>query len=136
MKFDDKYFSEHRFTSEQTNQFLLNAEKDLEISKTDKFLDVKFNYSYTAFIKAGIALLSTHRIKIKSVPGHHVKLIEKMAEILKDKSIMDMGNLMRSKRNLDLYSGGVEVTEKECKEYIKFADGVVRAIKLRLGAGL
>ena len=78
---------------------------------------------------------SEHPFKIKSVPGHHVKLIEKMADILQDKSIVDMGNLMRSKRNMDLYSGGVEVTEKECKEYIKFADRIMRAVKLMIGAG-
>lgn len=41
-----------------------------------------------------------------------------MGKILKDDSVIDVGNVMRSKRNVDLYAGGVEVTEKECIEYI------------------
>ncbi len=36
---------------------------------------------------------------------------------------------MRSKRNLDFYAGGVEVTEKECSEFIKFTEKVFTKIK-------
>lgn len=81
---------------------------------------MKFNYAYTALIKVGISLLSHHQVKIKSVPGHHVKIIEKLAHILKDNDIDYIGNSMRSKRNMDFYAGGIEITEKECREYIDF----------------
>lgn len=129
MKFDDKYFSRFKFTKEQTNKNFRNALKDFDIAQKDKILDVKFNYAYSAFIKAGIALLSLKQIKIKSVPGHHSKIIEQISALLKDKSIMTMGNLMRSKRNLDFYSGGVEVTEKECIEFIEFTEKILNKIK-------
>jgi uncharacterized protein (UPF0332 family) len=129
MKFEDQYFIKFGFTKGQIKKSFNNALKDIDIAKKDKFLEVKFSYAYSALIKAGIALLSFHGVKIRSVPGHHVKIIEKMAEILKDDSVADMGNLMRSKRNLDLYAGGIEVTEKECREYIKFADEVLGKIK-------
>lgn len=128
MKFDDKYFRHHNFDKPQIEKNYQNALKDLNISKKDTILEVKFNYAYTALVKAGITLLSSYSIKMKSVPGHHIKLVEKIAEILEDDSIADMGNLMRSKRNLDLYSGGIEVTEKECHEYIKFVEDVVAKI--------
>jgi hypothetical protein len=36
---------------------------------------------------------------------------------------------MRSKRNLDFYAGGIEVTEKECKEYINFVEEVLAKLK-------
>ncbi len=36
---------------------------------------------------------------------------------------------MRSKRNLDFYAGGIEVTEKECRECIKFVEDVLVRIK-------
>lgn len=36
---------------------------------------------------------------------------------------------MRSKRNVDLYAGGVEVTEKECIEYIEFVGKALQNIK-------
>ncbi len=63
------------------------------------------------------------------MPGHHFKIIEKIAQILKDDSVLTLGNIMRSKRNLDFYAGGVEVTEKECSEFIKFTEKVFTKIK-------
>jgi hypothetical protein len=129
MKFDDRYFRQFEFTEEQINKNFQNALKDFNIAKKDKILDVKFTYVYTAFIKAGITLLSFEQVKIRSIPGHHSKIIEQISRILKDDSIMTIGNLMRSKRNLDLYAGGVEITEKECSEFIKFTEKVLAKIK-------
>lgn len=129
MKFDERYFTKFKFTREQINRNFKNALKDLNIAKKDRIIEVKFNYAYTAFIKAGIALLSFYQIKMKSVPGHHFKIIEKIAHILKDDSIMTMGNIMRSKRNLDFYAGGAEVTGKECSEFIEFAENVLTEIR-------
>ena len=129
MKFEDKYFNRFDFSKTQINKNIQNALKDFKISNEDKILEVKFNYVYTALIKAGIALLSYYKAKIKSVPGHHIKIIEKTSEILKDKSIVELGNVMRSKRNLDFYSGGIEVTEKECREYTEFVDKVITKIR-------
>mgnify|MGYP001080111733 CR=1 FL=1 len=129
MKFDDRYFSKFKFTKEQINKNFKNALKDLNIAKKDKILEVKFSYAYTALIKAGIALLSFYQVKIKSVPGHHFKVIEKIAQILKDDSILTLGNIMRSKRNLDFYAGGVEITEKECSEFIEFTEKVLTKIR-------
>jgi len=128
MKFEDKYFAQFRFSGEQIEKNLNNAIKDLEIAKTVNILDVKFNYAYVALIKAGIALLSFHRVRIKSVPGHQVKIIEKTAQVLGDGSIEALGNVMRQKRNLDFYAGGIEVTEKECRDYISFVDNVLKKV--------
>ena len=132
MKFEDQYFVKFHFTKDQIKKNFKNALKDLTIAKKVKILEVKFNYAYTSLIKAGLTLLSLYGVKTRSVPGHHVKIIEKLAEILKDDSISDIGNLMRSKRNLDLYSGGIEVTEKECKEYIEFVGKVLEKVRSRV----
>ncbi len=35
--------------------------------------------------------------------------------------------------NLDLYAGGVEITEKECKEYIKFVERILVTSINKLG---
>lgn len=129
MRFEEKYFSHFDFGAIEIKNHFENALKDLKIAETDKILDVKFNYAYSALIKAGIALLSHHQIKAKSVPGHHFKIIEKLAEALKDDNINDIGNAMRSKRNIDMYSGGIEITEKECQEYLDFVSSVVSRVK-------
>ena len=125
MKFDNKYFKEFSFTKEQIDKFIKNARKNFDIASKDKILDVKFNYTYNAFLKTGIALLSFYQVKAKPIPGHHIKIIEKISQILKDKIIEDVGNVMRSKRNIDMYAGGTEITEKECNEYLLFVENVL-----------
>jgi len=52
-----------------------------------------------------------------------------MSEILENEIIDELGNAMRSKRNLDFYAGGVEVTEKECREYIAFIEKTLKDIQ-------
>ncbi|MFC1485320.1 hypothetical protein ACFL5N_02585, partial [bacterium] len=72
---------------------------------------------------------SKYNVRVRSIPGHHIKIIEKTSNIMKDRTIEDIGNLMRSKRNAELYSGGVEVTEKECREYILFVSNILEKIR-------
>ncbi len=131
-RFDDKYFKKFKFTPEQVVRNLENAFKDLKIAKEVKILEVRFNYTYMSLIKAGIALLSYYQTKVKSLPGHHIKIIEQMGRLLRDDSIVDAGNMMRSKRNMDLYEGGTEVTAKECSEYLTFTERVLKRVKKNL----
>jgi hypothetical protein len=91
--------------------------------------EVRFSYSYSALIKGGIALLSSHGLKVRSATGHHVKVIEKIAQLLGDQSILDIGNVMRTRRNLDLYGGGAEITEKEATEYLDFVGAILGQIE-------
>lgn len=126
MKFDDKYFNNFNFSKDQIKKNFNNALKDLKIAKEDKIAEVKFNYTYTALIKTGIALASFYGKKIKSAPGHHVKIIETIAHALRDDSVNDIGNVMRSKRNTDFYGGGIDITEKESKEYLEFVEEVIK----------
>jgi len=129
MKFEAKYFKQFNFTPEQVEANMKNAEKAMEIAEKDRISEVIFDYSYKAIIKAGIALLSKYNYKVKSGPGHHIKIIEALAGILGDKTIAQDVNVMREKRNLDLYSGGIEVSETEAAEYLAFAKKVVHAAR-------
>lgn len=130
----DKFFADFAFTPEQVRKNLQNARRDLGIARKDEIPDVKFTYAYTALLKAGITLLSHHKLKVRSIPGHHLKLIEKLAELLGDKAIDDLGNAMRQKRNVDLYAGGTDVTAKECAEYLDFVESVVLKVSNKIGA--
>ena len=129
----DKFFTDFSFTPEQVQKNLQNAKRDLGIAREDTILDVKFTYAYTALIKSGIALLSHHKLKVRSIPGHHIKLIEKLTEILGDQAISDLGNAMRQKRNVDLYAGGTDITAKECAEYLDFVEGVFLKVSEKMG---
>lgn len=129
IKFEDKFFEKYEFKKEQIQKHLDNSQKDLQIAKRVDILDVKFNYAYSSLLKAGIAVLSFYRRRVKSVPGHQVKIIQTLAQLLDDHSIEELGNVMRSKRNMNFYGGGAEITEKECRSYIDFVEGVVAKVE-------
>jgi hypothetical protein len=75
-------------------------------------LDVKFNYACQALIRAGLTLLAGHHRRVRSLPGYQEKILFQLSSILIDPAIMELGDLMRSKRNLDFYGGGIFITEK------------------------
>lgn len=129
-QFDTKYFQKLKFTPRQVERYLQSALHDLEIAKKDPFPEVRFTYSYRALIKAGIALIAgIGQVKVRSVPGHHIKILEKMNEILKNNDIWTIGNAMRTKRNDDFYGGGEFIGEKEAEDYTKFVEGVIQKVR-------
>ena len=92
---------------------------------------VIFTFTYNAIIKAGIALIATYGYRVRSAPGHHIKLLQKMKEILgKEYSlIIEIFNDMRRKRNTDLYGGGIYISEKDANEYLELSKSVLDAIR-------
>ncbi|OGQ48483.1 MAG: hypothetical protein A3H42_01065 [Deltaproteobacteria bacterium RIFCSPLOWO2_02_FULL_46_8] len=112
--------------TEQVERYFENAKRDFRIAVEDDHLEVKFNYCYNALIKAGIALIAAKGgMKTRSVIGHHVKIIEKIAEILKDNTVLAVGNAMRTKRNEDFYGGGIFISEKESAEYLEYVKSIL-----------
>lgn len=138
-RFETKYFTRFNFTEDQIIRYSNNASRDLEIAEENRRPEVKFTplecpckiltgftYSYNALIKGGIALVAKiGKVKIRSIPGHHIKIIEKMSDILKDSSVNEIGNAMRMKRNEDFYAGGVFISEKESEDYYIFVKEVL-----------
>ncbi len=112
---ESNYFDKLSFTKAQVQKYLENSTRDLNIAKKVNILEVKFTYTYSSFLKARIALLGSHGIRVRSVPGHQVKIIQKMGELLK-------------------VPGGIEVTETECRSYIKFVDRVVGEVRKAIEA--
>jgi len=128
-----RYFTKLHFSNEQITQYLNNASRDLEIAEESGRPEVKFNYAYTALIKIGITLLAAMRnIKVRAIQGHHAKVIAEMSDVLNDGSIEEIGNVMRMKRNQDLYSGGIFVSEKEASDYYGFVEKVFLKAKTLL----
>lgn len=132
--FDPAYFRPFKPTKEQIESYLRNAEGNLSIARQDSFVEVRFTYAYQSLIKAGIALLAHRgRVKVRSIPGHHVQLLSKMSELLHMPDVEIIGNAMRTKRNLDLYEGGALVSEKECADYVDFVSRIVDQVAKEIG---
>lgn len=125
LAFESKFFEKRKFESKTIKKYFDSAERDFKIAKEGDHSEVIFKFSYDCLIKIGITLIAFHGYRIKSRQGHHIKILEKLSEILDNKNIEIMGNAMRKKRNLDLYDGGIMIAEKEAKEYLSFVKTVI-----------
>jgi hypothetical protein len=130
INFQSQYFQKLTFKDEQIEQFLKSALHDLKIAEESDIPDFIFKFSYDALIKLGIALIAKEGNKIRSTTGHHVKILEKLSQLLKNEDILVLGNKMRQERNVNLYDGGFFVGEKDSLEYLKFVKRAFRKSKI------
>ena len=131
--FESEFFQKVNFTPKQLKQYFTSAERDYAIAVQDEIPEVRFKFAYDALIKIGIALIARQGYKVRSQPGHHVKIIEKLSEILDNEDIAIMGNTMRQSRNKDFYDGGSIITDTQAKEYVDFVDGLTEKARGYLG---
>ena len=122
---EKEFFQKFHFSPEEARARFESARRDLRIAEKDPFPEVRFTYAYQALIKTGTALLAGEGLKVRSIPGHHVKILEKMSELLSDADILTLGNAMRMKRNQDLYGTGELISDKESREYLAFVQSVL-----------
>lgn len=118
-----------KFTPAKITQFIASAEHDLAIAEESIVPEVVFKFAYDALIKIGMALIANRGYKVRSRVGHHVKIIEKMAEILNDHDVIVLGNKMRQDRNIDLYEGGGYVSEKDSQAHLTFVKATLGKAK-------
>jgi len=118
--FEAEYFQKLKFTPDKIAQFIASAERDVAIAVESGVPEVVFKFAYDALIKIGMALIAGRGYKVRSRVGHHVKIIEKIAEILNDPDVVVLGNKMRQDRNVDLYEGDGHVSEKDSQACLAF----------------
>lgn len=121
-------FEKFTFSDRQIKNYKNSALKDIKIASASNVPEVVFKFCYDALIKLSIAICAKNNLKIKSRQGHHIELLKKLSQILENKDINIIGNEMRSKRNFDLYCGGILISEKEAKEYLKWLKIIFRQI--------
>lgn len=133
-QFEKEYFQKASLTRPAIKRYLDNVRRDLMIAQKDRFAEVQFTYAYQALIKAGIALIADKGgVKVRSVPGHYVKILQHLSKLLGDEDIFTIGNAMRMKRNQDLYSGGEMILKKAAKDYVEFVTKVVEQVIKNIG---
>lgn len=126
INFESQHFQKLTFQEKQIDQFLLSARHDLKIAEKSDVPDVVFKFGYDALIKLGITLIAKKGYKVRSTAGHHIKILEKLSQLLNDEDIVVLGNKMRQERNFNLYDGGFFVGEKDSLEYLEFVKGTFK----------
>jgi hypothetical protein len=103
MIFDENYFSKQKFSGADIENYKASAKRDFEIAVKSKELEVKFHFSYMALIKIGLCSIAREGYRVKSRPGHHIKIIEALSKLMKNDDIIVIGDKMRKDRNIDFY---------------------------------
>jgi len=129
---DKDAFTKFKFSKEQIHSYFDSCSKKLQIAEQFQQSEIRFKFAYDTLIKLGITLLATEGFKVKSMPGHHIKIIEALTTLLKDEDIDILGNRMRKQRNLDLYDEGLAPTEKENAIYLKLVKSIHKKVQQRL----
>ncbi|MCK4666110.1 hypothetical protein KAU33_05150 [Candidatus Dependentiae bacterium] len=126
-----KYFTNIEFSNESIHKFLESSHRDYKIATESKEEIVSFMFIYNSIIKASIALMAHHGLKLRSIPGHHKILLETVKELLGSKfqSNLDLFQDMRKRRNSDLYKCSIHISKTEIKEYLKEAKALLHHIK-------
>ena len=130
INFESQHFQKLAFNEKQIDRFLMSAQHDLTIAESTDIPDVVFKFSYDALIKLGIMLIAQKGYKVRSKAGHHIKILEKLSQLLKDEDIVVLGNKMRQERNVNLYDGGIFVGEKDSLEYLEFVKSTFKKAKI------
>lgn len=113
-------FEKFSFSQKQINKYYHSALGDLRIASDSTIPEVIFRFCYDALLKLAIVVCAKNGLRVKARQGHHIELIKKLAHYLKDSEIEILANEMRSKRNWDLYGGGILISAKEAKDYLKW----------------
>ena len=97
--FESKFFQKTNFSVKTITRYFNNALKDFKIALENKEMSVvAFRFAYDALIKLGITVIASCGYRVKSRRGHHVKILEKMSEILKDEDVKIIGNAINEEK--------------------------------------
>ena len=124
--FESIFFEKRKFEKKVLDKYFDSAMRDLKIAADNRHPEVIFKFSYDSLIKTGLTLVAFYGYRVKSRRGHHIKILEKLSDILGNKNIKIMGEAMRKKRNLDLYDGGAIISDKEARQYLSFIKNIVK----------
>lgn len=114
-------FEKFNFSQNQIDKYYKSAKADLKIASDSDVAEVTFRFCYDALLKLAIAISAKNKLRVKSRKGHHIELIKKLALYLNDSEVEILANEMRSKRNFNLYGGGILISAKEANDYLKWS---------------
>ena len=109
----------------QVGRFLAGAEKKLIAAKKTIGIDEEASYqlAYEAMLKASLGLMLSHGTRPRSLPGHHVVIIEFAGKHLgrESEGLVALFDRMRRKRNQALYDASGFISRQEAEQALETA---------------
>jgi uncharacterized protein (UPF0332 family) len=128
-----KKLKPQRVDFEQIGRFLASAAKKLAAAKKTLAIDEEASYqlAYEAMLKASLGFMRSFGVRPRSLPGHHVTIIEFVEERLGSefRSLVMMFNRMRRKRHETIYDVAGLISEQEARQALATAEKYLSAIR-------
>lgn len=111
-----------------------------KFKKAEKVLPIDeegaYQMFYEAMLKASLALMLSYGVRPRSLPGHHLNIIEFSAKKLGGNFayLMNTFDKMRRKRNQVIYEADIVITEKEADNALKTAREYLNVIKKHINS--
>ena len=135
-----KKYQKHPVNPAQIKRQLAGAVRRLKAAETvvDEDEEAAYELAYEAMLKASIALMYSCGKRARSIPGHHVAIIEMAGEVLGPgfREQMIVFDEMRRNRNNFMYDAEGFVTDTEARQAIKIAKKYVQGVCSQLKTGV
>ena len=117
----------------QISRFLASAEKKLTAAKKTVDIDEEASYqiAYEAMLKASLGLMLNFGVRPRSLPGHHVTIIEFAAKHLgkEFKNLVAMFDRMRRKRHQAIYDVTGFISKQEALHALETAEKYLAIVR-------
>jgi len=118
---------------EQIRRFIVSAEKKLAAARKNLAIDEEAAYelAYGAMLKASVGFMLSFGVRPRSLPGHHVTIIEFAARNLskEHQAQFAMFDRMRRKRHQAMYDVTGFVSKREAEDAIEAAEGYLAVLR-------
>jgi len=132
----DRRFKKQDYNPQQVKGHLEGATKKLKTAVTISDDDEESSYqlAYEAMLKASLALILKHELRPRSIPGHHIAIIEMAGNLLGDQltDMLKVFDEMRRNRNNFLYESRSFVSTQELNEALKIAKSFLEIIRNKI----
>lgn len=128
-----KKYVPHKTDWAQIERFLINAEK--KVSTARKILEFDeeacLQQAYEAMMKASLAFMFSHGSRARSIPGHHIAIIEFTEEHFGEKhtGLFAVFDQLRRKRNAAMHDETGFISRQDAEEAVKSSRKFVAIIR-------
>lgn len=122
----------------QIGRFLADADKRLLAAKKTLSIDEEASYqlAYEAMLKASLGFMLSFGLRPRSLPGHHIAIIEFAEQRLGKEygGIISLFDRMRRKRNQSIYEESSFISRREAQSALETAEKYLRVIREQIQA--
>ena len=122
-----------RIDFEQIGRFLAGAAKKLAAARKTLGIDEEASYqlAYEAMLKASLGFMLSFGVRPRSLPGHHIAIIEFCGQRLgsEHKGLMALFDRMRRKRHQSVYDATGFISKYEAQQALETAEQYLSVLR-------